>query len=143
MLARDGLVSSFAPVATRLRHIAKLLVIGALFVSVGGHYVLLQTVAWGNMLFSYSQNESFAEAARKTFDGDHPCEMCKLVKESREKENQRKPQAKAEAKLDVVLPVAVRLKTPAGDPHSAELPPYGRSIHEFRGPVPHRPPRLG
>lgn len=126
----------------RLRHLAKLLVIGALFVSVGGHYVLLQTMAWGNMLLAYSQNASFSEAARKTFDGEHPCGMCKLVKESREKEDQRKPHAKAEAKLDVVLPVAVRLKEPVAEVHAPGVPAYDRAICEFRGAVPHPPPRL-
>ena len=56
------------------------LLIGTLFVSLGGHLALLQTVAWGNMLVRFSRTESFAEAAKKTFDGKHPCPLCKLVK---------------------------------------------------------------
>ena len=119
-----------------------MLVVGALFVSIGGHYALLQTAAWGNMLFSYSRDASFAEAAKKTFDGLHPCGMCKLVKESREKEEERKPLAKAEAKMDVVLPMAVRLKDPMAVTHTATLPPYGSPLREFLGSVPHPPPRI-
>jgi hypothetical protein len=128
--------------SARLRHLAKCLVIGTLFVSVGGHFALLQTLAWGNMLISYSRDASFAEAARRTFDGEHPCEMCKLVKKSRENE-ERKPLVKAEAKLDVVLPVVVRLKDPIAIDMSILLPPYERDLRDYRGPVPHPPPRQG
>jgi hypothetical protein len=45
------------------------------------------------------------EAAKKTFDGEHPCALCKVVKESKSQE-ERKPLAKSEMKLDVVLPLS-------------------------------------
>ncbi len=136
------IIGSAVEMRRALRQIGKWLVIGALFASVGGHFALVQTFAWGNMLFEYSRAASLSEAARKTFDGGHPCEMCKLVKKSRENE-ERKPLVKAEAKLHVVLPVAVRLKEPVSAEYSVELPDSPGSFREVYPPLPHRPPRLG
>ena len=44
------------------------------------HLPVLQVIAWTGMLVSYSQDRSFAEAAEMTFDGEHPCPMCKAIK---------------------------------------------------------------
>jgi hypothetical protein len=125
-----------------MRQLGKWLVVGALFASVGGHFALVQTLAWGNMLLAYSKDASLTEAARMTFDGEHPCEMCKLVKESRENE-ERKPLIKAQTKLDVVLPMMVRLKEPVASDHTVLLPDHPGSFRELSLPPPHRPPRLG
>ncbi len=46
---------------------------------VGGHWGMLQVVAWTGMLIDYSQDATFAEAWDKTFDGEHPCAICKTV----------------------------------------------------------------
>ena len=44
---------------------------------------LLQTVAWGLMLTSYSQESGFSEGLRKTFDGHHPCSLCERIAQTR------------------------------------------------------------
>jgi hypothetical protein len=44
---------------------------------------LLQTVAWGLMLTSYSQESGFGEGLKKTFDGQHPCSLCKRIAQTR------------------------------------------------------------
>lgn len=46
---------------------------------VGGHWGMLQVVAWTGMLIDYSRDATFAEAWGKTFDGEHPCSICKTV----------------------------------------------------------------
>jgi hypothetical protein len=92
------------------------------------------------MLISYSRDASLTEAARKTFDGGHPCGMCKLVEKSREDEK-RQPLVKADVKLDVVLPAVVRLKSPAGTPHEVLLPDLPGSFREMHPAAPYRPPR--
>lgn len=46
---------------------------------VGGHWGMLQVVAWTGMLIDYSRDATFAEAWDKTFDGEHPCAICKTV----------------------------------------------------------------
>jgi hypothetical protein len=68
----------------------------------GLHLALLQTVAWTGMLISYSRDGSFAEAVVKTFDGEHPCPLCKVIREGRAEgeEQAGKPQLKPDSKLD-------------------------------------------
>jgi hypothetical protein len=64
------------PVMSRSTRILTWLVLVLL---VGGHWGALQVVAWSGMLIHYSRDASFAEAWDKTFDGDHPCALCKTV----------------------------------------------------------------
>jgi hypothetical protein len=62
-----------------LRIALHLAVIAALFVETGGHWLVLQSVAWTGMLLEYSQESSFGTAMQKTFDGEHPCDLCKTI----------------------------------------------------------------
>jgi hypothetical protein len=119
---------------------SQFLLIGTLFVSLGGHLALLQTVAWGNMLRDYSRGTSLKEAAKMTFDGEHPCELCKVVKKSKQEEK-KKPLVKAEAKMEVALPALVRLKPPRGVPVSVPVPGYCGQDSEVSLGVPLQPPR--
>lgn len=57
------------------------------------------------MIVSYSRNASFVEAVSKTFDGDHPCSLCKLVRQGKASEKRKEAQ-KPEPKLDKLLPVS-------------------------------------
>ena len=59
----------------------------ALFFIIGGHWGVLQTVAWANMIWTYStQDGSVLAGAKKTFDGDHPCNMCDSIQEAKKQE---------------------------------------------------------
>ncbi len=116
------------------------LLIGTLVVSLGGHLALLQTIAWGTMLVGFSRTATLEEAAKKTFDGNHPCHLCKVVKESKSQE-ERKPLVKSEMKLDVVLPLAVRLKEPRGVPTMTLPPVYLDRDSDVSLAVPLQPPR--
>jgi hypothetical protein len=51
----------------------------AVCLSVGAHWAALQSVAWGRMIVVYSQHDSLAKAVVKTFDGKHPCDLCKHI----------------------------------------------------------------
>lgn len=66
----------FPAVFKRLGHV---LLIVALLAAVGGHWALLQTVAWTNMLADNLRATSLAEAMQRTFDGKHPCALCKEI----------------------------------------------------------------
>lgn len=52
---------------------------------------LMQVVAWGNMLHSYSEDKTLAEAAEMTFSGKHPCEMCRRIAETKARDTQESP----------------------------------------------------
>jgi hypothetical protein len=81
----------------------KWLVVGALFLGMGAHWAILQSVAWTGMVITYSQHSSsFKEALQKTFDGKHPCGICKVVKAGRCSE-QNQDRQKLLLKLDVFI----------------------------------------
>ncbi|MCO5060759.1 MAG: hypothetical protein M9963_01965 [Kiritimatiellae bacterium] len=63
---------------SRLAHIVLLL---AFLCSANLHLPVLQVAAWTGMLVTYSQQTSFREAVEMTFDGDHPCSMCEVIRE--------------------------------------------------------------
>jgi hypothetical protein len=61
----------------------------ALCLSVGGHWFCLQSVAWAGMVASYSQHRSLTQAIAQTFDGDHPCDLCKHITKARDTEKKQ------------------------------------------------------
>lgn len=72
-----------------------------LVLSLGLHWAFLQTIAWTGMVVSYSRDASLNEAVAKTFDGKHPCRMCKAIKQARaEEKKQGEQQVKPGSKLD-------------------------------------------
>jgi hypothetical protein len=62
-----------------LKGIGRCLLILALLGATGGHWAVLQTVAWGDMLAKNLQTDSVEAAIKKTFDGSHPCKLCKQI----------------------------------------------------------------
>ena len=70
----------FLPGSCRVLHkLGHACVILALVAALGGHWALLQTVAWTNMLATNLRTESLEVAVSKTFDGQHPCRLCEVV----------------------------------------------------------------
>ncbi|HLB34253.1 MAG: hypothetical protein A3F67_07230 [Verrucomicrobia bacterium RIFCSPHIGHO2_12_FULL_41_10] len=58
----------------------------ALFSIAGGHWALLQGVAWANMICEYSTQESFQSAVQKTFSGKYRCPLCQKISIEKQKE---------------------------------------------------------
>lgn len=59
----------------------------ALVLTTSLHWVALQTVAWTTMLAANLGSESFSEAVSKTFDGEHPCPLCKAITAGKKSEH--------------------------------------------------------
>ena len=56
------------------------------------------------MIVSYSRDGSFTEALSKTFDGQHPCCMCKMIQKGRaDEKKQESQQAKPGSKQELGL----------------------------------------
>jgi len=85
--------------------LGKCLVIAALVLATGAHWAALQTVAWTTMLAGNLHGESFSEAVAKTFDGEHPCCLCKAIAAAK----------KSEKKSEVVSPAMKMEFPPAGE----------------------------
>ena len=77
----------------------KIAVVFALIATVGAHWALLQTVAWTTMLAGNLRSRPLAEAVAYTFDGKHPCTLCKAIaagKKSEQKSESTSPTPKLE-----------------------------------------------
>lgn len=84
--------------------IARLLLLASLMVSIGGQWMVLQGVAWVGMAVSYSLEEgSVSSGLSKTFDGEHPCPLCKAVKKSSQDNDEAAPGEKGFGKTKVEL----------------------------------------
>ena len=124
-------------VVRKLRH---WLLIALCTLALGGHWALLQTVAWTNMLATNLRTCPFGEALTKTFDGKHPCSLCLAITEGHgkeRKENQQKPDKGM--KFDLDLPaenLMVSLPTPGG-----KQPDFATFTGSFRTKPPTPPPR--
>lgn len=113
----------FMHTARIFRHCCCALMAAALFLSAGGHLALLQGVAWANMIRDYSRGDSLTQAVEKTFDGKHPCPLCKKIAAQRSKEEKAPVTVKAEKKAEVFLPSASTL-IPLPVVASFAYPPY-------------------
>src|SRR5467141_4067274 len=80
----------------------KTIVLMMLTISVGFHWTLLQSIAWVGMVVNYSQSNSIKVALRKTFDGQHPCQVCHTVASGKKSERKEQTQAPAK-KLELFL----------------------------------------
>ncbi len=90
------------------------LLIAAMFSALGGHWLVLQTVAWGGMIVEYSRESGLTVAVGKTFDGQHPCAMCKTIEKTRRTEKKHEALVVAK-KLDVFHQTTPRLVFPVSD----------------------------
>jgi len=95
---RLGGCQNFAPryatVPTCLKKFPQILfvVLGCLHL-LGGPYSMLQVYAWATMLVDYAQDDGLLQAAKDTFSGEKPCELCCIVKSARESEPEEKTPA--------------------------------------------------
>ncbi len=77
----------------------------ALFSIAGGHWAVLQTVAWTGMMIEYSRESPLTMAIKKTFSGQAPCDMCHSIEAGKQKESRQPLVWKADKKLDKFFPV--------------------------------------
>ena len=66
--------------------IGKIFLVLTLVTMLGAHWMLLQTVAWTTMLADNLCTHSVKEAVTETFDGKHPCCLCKAIAAGKQSE---------------------------------------------------------
>ena len=110
---------------------------------------MLQGVAWVKMLVTYSQTEGVQEGLKMTFDGEHPCEMCRMISQAK-KQLPANPEAPApdtkigKAVNDFALPEEIRL--PILNTQTVTIGEQRTDDQRFEprdGSPPIPPPRLG
>ena len=114
----------------------------ALVLSLGLHWTVLQSAAWVGMVVAYSKDASIGEALEKTFDGAHPCSLCKMVEAGAKDDDGTGKEAQSAKikKIDLMLATVEALVVPAPDGREY-LPLMQRPVlRENCPPVP--PPRV-
>ncbi len=129
---------SSRPEVSLLPRIARLVLVGAICLSLGMHWALLQGIAWTGMLISFARQGAVIEAVQKTFDGQHGCALCHKVKEGRNS-NPEQPQQTGQSmqKITAVLVEITSLVAPAGTTFSF-VPLHERLVQ--RTELPETPP---
>jgi hypothetical protein len=122
-----------------LTSVARMLMVFSLCAALGLHWAALQSVAWVGMLLSYSQNTPLVEAVCKTFDGKHPCCLCRAIGSS--KQSEKKKEAKqAPSKIDLICKVSEVFFFPPTPPLIRKSASLLYSVRTESPPVP--PPRF-
>jgi hypothetical protein len=113
-----------------------------LVLSLGLHWALLQTVAWTGMILRYSQHSSLKAAVVMTFDGKHPCPICRAVQTGRAQDKGNEQQrTRTTVKLDfAVVWQAAEFKLFS---ESERIPSTKRCALARREAPPKPHPRLG
>ena len=88
------------------RRLARIFVVTLLCGALGLQWLALQSLAWTKMLVINSQKTSLAEAIARTFDGEHPCSLCKAVAKGKSSEKKSSYQASG-PKVDLICPARV------------------------------------
>lgn len=110
----------------------------AMFSIAGGHWAVLQTVAWTGMAIEYSRDSSLAAALTKTFSGKAPCKMCKTIEAGKEKESRLPASVKADKKIDKFLARSGRA-IPLPPPAQFSYPPIPDDSVSIRSTSPPAP----
>jgi hypothetical protein len=116
----------------------------AVLATLGGHWVLLQSLAWGRMLIVFAQHGSLHSAISMTFDGRHACTLCVSIEKGRQqeqREDRKGPLVRSEQAPELMcdlrgtpVPLPPRAAAPA-------VPVVPRWHPSFIEPPPTPPPR--
>jgi hypothetical protein len=74
----------------------------AWLMATGSQWDVVQVFAWGRMFASYSRTMSVESALRMTFQPDHMCSVCKMVKAAKQQQEQS-PMAPSKALGKILL----------------------------------------
>lgn len=96
-----------------LLRISKLLLVMALTLSLGLHWMFLQTVAWTGMMVKYSQTVTVEQAINWTFDGSHACKLCKLVQEGSKSRTNKTAEQAPVLKVKCLPPISLVFLRPS------------------------------
>jgi hypothetical protein len=103
-LTTAGIRRTRAAVQERFKAAGRWFTVLSLCAALGFHWAALQSVAWVGMLISYSHSGSVASAVEKTFDGRHPCPLCKAIGKARQSGKKQDIQASSKMDMDYRRP---------------------------------------
>ena len=94
-----------------MRKLGRWLLVIALSLSIGLQWAVVQGAAWVEMFVAYSKQANIIEALGMTFDGRHPCKLCKAARDGESKQTNRSAD-KPSAKLVLAAPQSDAFECP-------------------------------
>jgi hypothetical protein len=119
-----------------MRRLTHVIVLAAFVFSLGGHWYLLQGLAWANMIREYSQAVPLSQAVGMTFSGQYPCSICKAIADHKSSDLQKAFTLDTTEKK-FPLPTKLVMFRPAASPI---LYPDLVSLLQLRSEAPPTPP---
>ena len=120
-----------------MRRLTHFFVLSAFLFSCGGHWYVLQAVAWINMIHDYSQSVPLTEAVYMTFSGKYPCEICHAIAEKKQQSEKDPWIALEKYDKKFLPPVTIVPVEPSSEP--VAYMPVSKQL-QFRTEVPPTPP---
>lgn len=108
-----------------------------LFLTTGARWGVFQSIAWASMIVRYSERAPLAVALKETFDGKHPCCLCKAIAASHK--SGKKTEYTLQFKQLEFPPVAENF-LPAAPARFQFLPKANDTFAEFLTQKPLTPP---
>ena len=96
-----------------LKRFGHALLIAAILCATGTHWMVLQSVAWATMLANNARNGDLPAAIEKTFDGEHPCALCKVIASGKQSEKKSELQNNFKKLEFLNEPIVIGLNAPA------------------------------
>jgi hypothetical protein len=121
-----------------LLRFAQVILVFAVFCMANGSDFIVQGFAWGTMIIDYSSRDTVVEAVLKTFDGNHPCKICKKVDEQQNSQTKRMIETGLR-KLDLCCAAPELFELP--DLGSTSFPAFETKTLPMSGDPPFQPPR--
>lgn len=118
----------------------RLLTLAALLALCGGHWALFQGIAWTGMLVEYSARDGFLSGVQKTFDGEHPCQLCEKIEQERATESQFPEFKVSLSDLKAVVPTPSVLPARRA-PGAMDFPGWEAKASALASSPPGPPPR--
>lgn len=101
------------------------------------HWGLLQSIAWARMLLEYSDSYGLTRGVKYTFDGEHPCPLCKRIQQAQADAgaDDRVMRLPPPTDLRCTLPAFARVPGAAGT-----RSPLSRASRRWEGRLAEQPP---
>jgi hypothetical protein len=110
-------------------------------VSIGAQWAALQTAAWVSMAVTYSiKAGSLGEGLSQTFDGEHPCPLCCMVKKGTDTEKKDPKHEASKKKLELFANARVIIVIASPRAQETMMADNVSAIVRAEAP-PHQPPR--
>lgn len=116
----------------------------AALMTAGGHWFVLQSIAWARMMVVFSRTDGLALAVQKTFDGQHPCRLCQQIHQGQQEERRQDRNTLRDVREDShELFCEKRAAIVPSPPTACAVLPFPAldSFSDFRDPPPTPPPR--